>query len=324
VRPDVRRWFERRTYAGSAWHAAELVAVKGGTRVSVVLPALDEAATVGAIVAAIRRDLIDRVPLVDELVVLDSGSTDATADVAAGAGATVVAGGAVLPRLGSRPGKGEALWKSLHVTTGDLVVFLDADLRGFPTTYLTGLLGPLLTEPQVDFVKAAYDRPLRPGSPHGGGRVTELVARPLLNLHWPQLAGFVQPLAGEYAGRRSVLEQVPFVTGYGVELALLVDLLELVGLDALAQVDLGRRVHRNRSNAELGLMASAVTQTALTRLAPVELPAATLLAPRTTSMTQFDRGLDGRYRHTTTDVLVTERPPLASVPEYAVGRAVAS
>lgn len=324
MRPDVRRWFERRTYVGSSWDAAELVAAKSGARISVVLPALDEAGTVGGMVAAIRRDLIDALPLVDELLVLDSGSTDATAEVAAAAGATVITGADIAPHLGSAAGKGEALWKSLHVASGDLVVFLDADLTGFSTSYLTGLLGPLLKDPAVAFVKAAYDRPIRPDSPYGGGRVTELVARPLFKLHWPQLAGFIQPLAGEYAGRRAVLERVPFVTGYGVELALLIDLLELVGLDALAQVDLGRRMHRNRTNAELGLMASAVTQTALRRLSRTDPIATASIAAGTTSITQFDRGSDGRYRPRTTDVVVTERPPLVSVPGYAVDRAVAS
>ena len=164
---------------------------------------------------------------------MDSDSTDATAEVARAAGADVVATADVLPAHGTRPGKGEALWKSLAATTGDLVVFLDADLLGDVAHYVPGLLGPLLTDPQVAYVKGCYTRPLEVDGatlPAGGGRVTELTARPLLNALWPELAGFVQPLGGEYAGRRSALEQVPFVSGYGVEVGLLIDLLELGGL----------------------------------------------------------------------------------------------
>jgi glucosyl-3-phosphoglycerate synthase len=329
MRPDVRRWFERRTSAAADWPLEALLAAKHSREaapvtVSVVLPALDEARTVGAIVSAIRERLVDEHALVDELVVVDSGSTDATARVAADAGATVVAHEDVLPELGVRRGKGEALWKSLYVTTGDLVVFVDADLTDFDTGFVTGLLGPLLTDPTVAFVKATYDRPLHDGAtvlPAGGGRVTELVARPLLNLHWPRLAGFVQPLAGEYAGRRDVLERLPFVCGYGVELAMLVDLLDLVGLDALAQVDLGRRTHRNRDDADLGRMATAIWRTALGRLDRAG--DVRLLAEPAPALTQFERA-PGGYRTVTGEVEVLERPPMATVPGYGRGRAVAS
>src|SRR5687768_4682407 len=209
-----------------------------------------------------------RVPLVDELVVMDSDSTDATAAVARAAGADVVATTEVLPAYGTRPGKGEALWKSLAATTGDLVVFLDADLVGDISHFVPGLLGPLLTDPQVLYVKGCYTRPLElagDARPDGGGRVTELTARPLLNALWPELAGVVQPLGGEYAGRRSALERVPFVSGYGVEVGLLVDLLELPGLPALAQVDLGVRRHTSQSDEALGRMAGQVVSTVLAR-----------------------------------------------------------
>jgi glucosyl-3-phosphoglycerate synthase len=311
------------------WPLADLLAAKAGragrpTTVSVVLPALDEDATVGPIVETIRRELVERVPLVDELVVLDSGSSDATARVAAAAGATVVRADDVLPETGARRGKGEALWKSLAATTGDLVVFVDADLVDFDASFVTGLLGPLLTDPTVAFVKATYERPLDTGArllPAGGGRVTELVARPLLNLHWPELAGFVQPLGGEYAGRRSALERVPFVCGYGVELALLVDLLDTVGLDALAQVDVGRRTHRNRDDAALGRMAAAIWRTALRRLAAAGRLRVDDEPPP--ALTQFRR-VDGGYEVVTSDVDVDERPPILSVPGYARRRAVAS
>ena len=321
MRPDVRRWFERRTSAAADWSPGALLEAKGATTVSVVLPALDEEATIGPIVEAIRRALVEDVPLVDELVVLDSGSTDRTAGRAAAAGAMVVAGADVLAHLGTVPGKGEVLWKSLFATTGDVVVFVDADLEEFGAHVVTGLLGPLLTDAGTAFVKAAYDRPLGADAT-GGGRVTELVARPLLNLYWPELAGFVQPLAGEYAGRRTALEAVPFVSGYGVELALLVDLLDLVGLDGLAQVDLGRRVHRNRSDAALAPMASAIWQTALGRLEQ----AGRLVAQEepSSALTRFDRDGDGGWAARTVDVGVSERPPMAGVAEYAARQARAS
>ena len=254
----VRDWSARRSYRAADFRAAELVAAKAGRRISVVLPARDEESTVGQIVTALRTELMDRIPLIDELVVVDSHSTDATATVAADAGARVVAQGEILPAVGDVPGKGEALWKSLAATDGDIVTFLDADLREFDTDFAVGLLGPLLTEPGVVFCKGAFDRPLDDGRtvlPAGGGRVTELVARPLLATYWPSLTGFVQPLGGEYAGTRRALEAIPFAGAYGVDIGILIDLHELYGLDALAQVDLGRRVHRNSPDSALSVMA---------------------------------------------------------------------
>lgn len=313
LRPDVRRWFVRQTTTTQEWPVDRLLRHKGVTRVSLVLPALDEAATVGTIVDCVRRELVERVPLVDELLVLDSGSTDATARVAADAGAIVVARDDVLPHLGSVPGKGEVLWKSLHVTSGDIVAFVDADLHDFRADVVSGLLGPLLCDPGIDFVKGAAERPLQGVSPTGGGRVTELVARPLLNRHWPELAGFVQPLCGEYAARRTVLEQVPFVSGYGVEIGLLIDLLELIGLERMAQVDIGRRVHGHQDDAALGRMAGEVLSTAMARLGVESV---------STSLTQFQRN-GGSYRTTTSPVGVTERPPMATVAAYLAARAVA-
>ncbi len=317
MRPDVARWLELRTSAAADWPLPRLLAAKGAATVSVVLPALDEATTVGPIVEAIRRDLVGEPhPLVDELVVMDSGSTDRTAEVAAAAGARVVHRGDVLPRLPVLPGKGEVLWRSLAATSGDLVVFVDADLEEFSSAYVRGLLGPLLTEPRVALVKAVYERPLRAGGLvlPGGGRVTELVARPLLNLHWPELAGVVQPLAGEYAARRSLLEQLPFPTGYGVELGLLVDTFTRLGLDAIAQVDLGVRHHRHQDDAALGRMASEIWQTALARLD--QQGRLRLRGPLGPTLAQFGRDGD-RLVVTTYDVERPERPPMASVPEYA-------
>ncbi|MFD8973179.1 glucosyl-3-phosphoglycerate synthase [Streptomyces sp. NPDC059593] len=331
---EVERWLDRRSWSVADRPIERILAAKRNTKVSVVLPALNEEATVGDIVAVIRRELMsEAVPLVDELVVLDSGSTDRTAEVAAAAGARVVARDAILPRIPAVPGKGEVLWRSLMVTSGDVICFVDADLRDFSADFVTGIVGPLLTDPDVDFVKAMYDRPfgaapdglatgaapdeLATGAapdelasgktPGQGGRVTELVARPLLNLHWPQLAGFVQPLGGEYAARRSLLERLPFPVGYGVELGLLVDALHTVGLDALAQVDVGVRKHRHQDERALGRMAAAIYRTAQLRLSRGH-----LVRPR---LTQFERGEEG-FTPRTYAVDTEERPPMLDIAEY--------
>jgi glucosyl-3-phosphoglycerate synthase len=310
VLPEVERWLRRRTSAAADWPLETLLGAKGATRISVVLPARDEEETVGTIVGVIRRELVERAPLVDEIVVVDSRSSDRTAAVAAAAGAEVVGQDEVLPGEGRMSGKGEALWKSLAVTTGDLIVFVDADLRGFTASYVTGLLGPLLTDPEIAYVKGCYDRPLINGENRvegGGGRVTELVARPLINLHWPLLAGVMQPLGGEYAGRRELLERLPFVTGYGVELGLLLDVFRLAGLDAIAQVDLGRRVHSHQTTEALGAMACQILLTAWSRLErhgrmlPLEEPV--------TALTQFRRAPNG-HDVRVSDIGVGERPPM--------------
>ncbi|GAA2612253.1 glucosyl-3-phosphoglycerate synthase [Streptomyces violaceus] len=305
---EVERWLSTRSWSATDRPLHQILAAKQrtGQTVSVVLPALNEEETVGDIAAVIRHDLMRQVPLVDELVVVDSGSTDRTSEVAAAAGATVVHRDGILPRLPAVPGKGEVLWRSLLVTRGDIVCFVDADLRDFSSDFVSGIVGPLLTDPDVDLVKAMYDRPLG-GAPGQGGRVTELMARPLLNMHWPQLAGFVQPLGGEYAARRSLLEQLPFPVGYGVELGMLVDALHLAGLDALAQVDVGVRKHRHQDGQALGRMAAAIYRTAQLRLARGH-----LIRP---SLTQFERGGDG-FEPRTYSVDTEERPPMVEIAEY--------
>jgi len=317
VLPEVEAWLDRRTSRAQDWDAGVLAENKRGQRITVVLPARNESATVGTIVTDIRTALCERVPLVDEIVVIDSRSTDNTAEVAAQAGATVYHQDAIRPDLPPGAGKGEALWKSLFVATGDIIVFIDADLLSFTPDYVSGLLGPLITDPEVVYVKGCYDRPLNGASDgtYNGGRVTELVARPLLNQYWPQLAGFVQPLAGEYAGRADVLRRVPFVSHYGVELGLLIDLLETVGLDALAQVDLGVREHTNQSTPDLGVMAAQIQHTARNRL----LRSGRLVETVDTSTTlvQYVRSdtADGTYLPYPRETAITERPPADSVTE---------
>lgn len=313
MRADVERWFARRTFTASAFNVDQLIEAKSTTRISVVIPALDEQDTVAAVVRSCH------VPgLVDEVIVMDAGSSDATAQEAVAAGARVVLEQEILPRLGRVRGKGEALWKSLYVTTGDVIVFVDADIRDPDSRFVIGLLGPLLADPNLSFVKACYDRPLSVDGTlqaTGGGRVTELVARPIIAAHWPSLSGIVQPLSGEYAGRRSLLEQIPFIGGYGVELGLLIDVLDTVGIDAIAQVDLGRRIHRNQPDEALGRMAAAIWQAAMARLTGEGRMVARDEPGHV--LTQFSRDADGRLVGRSSDVVVTERPPMTSIKEYA-------
>ena len=270
VHDDAAAWFPRRTSVAADWAVEALLAAKGATRISVVIPARDEAPTIGAIVAGIRAALVDDAGLVDELVVIDSDSTDDTASSAAEAGAVVHESRGIRPDLGSHRGKGEALWKAQFVTTGDVLVFVDADLTGWGTHFVTGLVGPMLADPDVALVKGFYDRVLDDGTSGPvtpqGGRVTELVARPLLDLYRPELAAVVQPLAGEWAIRRSVFEQLTVPVGYGVELAVLLDVAARYGLDAVAQVDLGARAHSHQSVHDLGVMAAEILAVAHRRL----------------------------------------------------------
>ena len=314
---DTWEWFGKRTYHYSQFEPAKLRAAKErlGLTVSVCLPTRDEAATVGAIVRALRKRLLERSRLIDEIVVMDAGSVDDTVVIALAEGARVFREQDVLPEVGPGSGKGEALWKSLHACQGDVICWIDADISNFHPRFVHGLLGPLLMDPEVLYVKAFYERPIREHNAlrsTGGGRVTELVARPLLNLLWPQLAGIVQPLSGEYAGRRVALEQVPFSSGYGVELGLLVDLAERFGMDAIAQVDLERRVHRNQDVQALGRMSFGILQAVFQRL--VEEGRA---APGTygTTLVQFSNQLR-EYHMEPREIVTTRRPPIVTVDGY--------
>jgi glucosyl-3-phosphoglycerate synthase len=305
VTAPVADWLARRTYAGDDFPLDRLLAAKGTTTVSVVLPAREVAATIEPTLAQLvpLRDA----GLLDELLVIDAASADGTATIAARAGATVVQEAQVLPEHGPARGKGDALWRAVHATRGDVIAFVDADSAGFDARFALGLLGPLLTDADVAFVKGAYRRPLTVGVetvPEGGGRVTELLARPLLNLHVPELAGIVQPLAGEVAARRSLLESLPFPVGYGVEIANLIDALRHAGLDALAQVDLGERRNAHQPLHALSAMAYAVLVAAERRIHG-DRPAGDLIPSLARPRADGSLAL--------AEVAVEERPPLRSL-----------
>ena len=305
-------WFASRTYRADNFDIADLAARKAddGTTVSVVLPAFNESATIAGVIHACA-ELSGQ--LVDEIVVTDGGSTDDTTTVAAEAGATVYGPDQLLPDHGPMLGKGDALWRSLSVTTGDIVVFVDTDIRNPDPRFVWALLGPLLTEPTVDLVKAYYERPIEVGGqlqPSGGGRVTELMARPLLNLFWPELAGIIQPLSGEYAVRRDLLTELPFFTGYGVEIGMLIDTLESRGINAMAQVDLSTRIHRNQTLDALSRMASGILHVAADRLRSSG--RATIAEGLPTAYTQFTRDDNGTSpeQH---DIKIVERRPFSEL-----------
>jgi len=312
IASPVGDWFPRQTFQATDFVQAELLAAKTCS-VSVVIPARNEQATVGGVVSQIRSELAE---LVDEVIVIDSDSTDDTARIAGDSGATVWAARDIRPDLDSVPGKGEALWKALFVAKGEICVFIDADLTEWGPHFVTGLLGPLFADENTLLVKGFYDRladdlPEAAGEPlPQGGRVTELVGRPLLNLYWPELAAVVQPLAGEWAIRRRLIEALSIPVGYGVEFATLVDTFAQHGLDAIAQVDLGRRGHRHQNVHDLGLMAAEILATGLRRLpgesVDVSGPSGVLW--------QFDRSLSEPW--VARAVPLAERPPAMLIDGY--------
>ncbi|HEY6058354.1 MAG TPA: glucosyl-3-phosphoglycerate synthase, partial [Candidatus Limnocylindrales bacterium] len=296
---------------------------KQGLTISLVLPTLDEEETIGPIVRRATKELVERFPLLDEILVVDSASTDATREIAANEGARVVEHHTILTRYGSYKGKGEGLWKSLFETSGDLVVWADTDVQAWHPRFVYGTLGPLLHEPRIQYVKGYYQRPIVEGGvlkEGGGGRVTELVARPLINLFFPELSGLIQPLAGEYAGRRTLLETLPFFTGYAVEIGHLIDIAERVGLEGLGQVDLERRVHRNQELEGLSRMSFVILQAVMKRLE--ERRRARLFAELGSTM-KLPRSGRGRLSLEVIELADHERPPMVRIPEYLEKRRLA-
>ncbi|MEM6405114.1 MAG: glucosyl-3-phosphoglycerate synthase [Pseudomonadota bacterium] len=314
----VDRWFAENTYHANEFADLQhLVALKKaqGVTISLALPALNEEKTIGHIIRTAQQACMEQVPLLDEIVLMDSNSTDRTREIAHELNVPVYIHQDVLPEYGARTGKGEALWKSVHVTSGDLIIWVDTDITNFHPHFIYGLVGALLHREETGFAKGFYRRPLQVGDTHtpgGGGRVTELTARPLLNLFYPALAGIIQPLSGEYGGRREILEQLTFTSGYGVETSLLIDIYEKFGLNAIAQINMEERIHHNQPLHNLSKMAFAITQTVCHRLArrtDVRIP----------DLNKTLRSVchhQGQISLQTDQIAEAERPPLSELPEY--------
>jgi glucosyl-3-phosphoglycerate synthase len=319
----VDRWFAENTYHSREFRdIARLVSLKReqGLTLSLGLPTLNESATIGNIIEVMQRALVEEHPLIDEIVVIDSGSTDDTVEIARSLGVRVHAHPDILPEYGTFVGKGEALWKSLHLLRGDLVAWCDTDISNIQPQFVYGVVGPLLADPRVGYVKGFYRRPLNFGGElqtAGGGRVTELTARPILNLFYPELSGLLQPLSGEYAARRELLERMPFFTGYGVEIGHLIDILESFGLNRLAQVDLGVRIHRNQELFDLSKMAFAIMQVAVRRLGDRHRLHLVEEVNRTMKLIHYS---DDRFFLELKDIGDEERPPMFSIPQYLARR----
>lgn len=316
----VDRWFAENTFTSAEFRNIQrLVELKQqqGLTISLALPALNEAETIGEVIGKSQQALMHDFPLLDEIVLIDSRSQDRTREIAESYGLPVFIHQDILPQYGSFIGKGEALWKSLYVLKGDLVVWCDTDITNFHPRFIYGLLGPLLREPRLVYSKGFYRRPIKVGDTvvaTGGGRVTELTARPLLNLFYPELSGVVQPLSGEYAARREAVEWAPFFTGYGVETGMLIDLLEHHGLGALAQVDLQQRIHRNQDLLSLSKMAFAIIQVVMQRMEQRQ--RAQLVEPVNQNMKLIRHAADDGFHLEVREIRDHERPPMATIPEY--------
>ena len=290
---------------------------KKNVTISLCLPTLNEEGTIAKEIVIMKSELMTRHPLIDEIVVIDSGSTDNTRDIARSYDVMVHEADDILPDLVRYKGKGENLWKALYVTQGDIIIYIDADIKNIHHRFAYGLIGPLLLSDQIRFSKAFYDRPISVGEnkwrPTGGGRVTELVTRPLFSLFMPDLTQFVQPLSGEYAGYRDIFEAIPFHIGYGVETGMLIDIHEKWGLDVMAQVDLDRRVHKNQDTKALGRMSFVIIKTFLKRVQ--KLSRVQVNQQLFDEMIQYHL-VNGKLQPDIYTLEENERPPMNTIPEY--------
>ena len=316
---DNQKWLDQNTFHhGEFWDILNLVKEKEkkGLTISLCIPTLNEEKTIGKEVLILRSELMERYPLIDEFAVIDSGSTDKTLQVASSYGADTYLASNILPEVGDKRGKGENLWKAIHQLKGDIICYVDADISNIHPRFVYGLVAPLIKKEEVQYVKAFYDRPLNYSSglrSSGGGRVTEILIRPLFSLFYPELTNIIQPLSGEYAARREVLEVIPFPIGYGVETSHLLDLYEKFGIDAFAQTDLDRRVHRNQTTNALGKMSFGILQTFINRLHSQG------MIDRVPNMETFYRRFeveDGAYNQLVQEVVEEERPAMIEVEEY--------
>lgn len=315
----IEKWLQSNTFHhGEFWDNLELVRKKEelGLKISLCIPTLNEEATIGKEIVIFKSELMDRYSLIDEFAVIDSGSTDRTREVAAAYGADVYLSSEILPSQGFKRGKGENLWKAIYQLEGDIIVYVDADIKNIHPRFVTGLVGPLLFHDEIKYVKAFYDRPLAFSQgirPSGGGRVTEILVRPLFSLFFPELTALIQPLSGEYAVRREVLEAIPFPIGYGVETSHILDVYRKWGLDAFGQTDLDQRVHRNQSTLSLGKMSFGILQSFLSRIESFSM--VEKLPEMQNVFRQFQ--VEGnRYEQVTFEIVEEERPPMLEIPEY--------
>src|SRR6056297_2012145 len=312
-------WLKRNTYHHSAFAELEdLVAQKQkqGLSISLCIPTLNEEATIGKEIILFRSELMSRYPLLDEIAVIDSGSTDDTVSVARSFGADVYLADNILPDLDSKKGKGENLWKAIYQLKGDIVVYIDADIKNIHPRFVYGLIAPLIYRPEISYVKAFYDRPLAFSEgirPSGGGRVTEILIRPMFSLFMPELSVIIQPLSGEYAVRREVLEEIPFPIGYGVETSHLIDVYNRWGLTAFAQTDLDQRVHRNQPTRDLGKMSFGILQTILSRLTALEIIGD---IPEVSTILRQFQVKDQLFETVEHEIVEEERPPMVEIAEY--------
>jgi glucosyl-3-phosphoglycerate synthase len=313
-------WLEKNTFHYSEFNNLNrLVEEKQrkNLKISLCLPTLNEEKTIAKEILIMKSELMTRHPLLDEIVVIDSGSTDKTREIASAFGADVYEATEILPHLETFKGKGENLWKALYITQGDIIVYLDADIKNIHHRFAYGLLGPLLLFDHIKYVKAFYDRPIAIGKskirPTGGGRVTELVIRPLFSLFFPELTQILQPLSGEYAGVRELFEKIPFPIGYGVETSMILDIYEKWGLDVMAQVDLDKRIHRNQDTRALGKMAFAILQTFIERKRKLGLIDFT--EDLFDEMIQYNL-VKNQYMPDVYKIEGHERPPIIEVPKY--------
>jgi len=315
----VDQWLETNTFHHSAFaDLGRMVEEKErqGLTVSLCLPTLNEAKTIGKEIVIFKSELMTRYPLLDEIAVIDSGSADRTVEIASEFGADVYLAADILPEAGDKRGKGENLWKAIYQLKGDIIIYVDADIKNIHHRFAYGLLGPLIYRTEIRYVKAFYDRPLALSHgvrPSGGGRVTEILIRPLFSLFFPELTAIIQPLSGEYAVRREVLEQIPFPIGYGVETSHLIDVYGKWGLEAFAQTDLDQRVHRNQPTRDLGKMAFGIIQTFFSRLHALDLLDREPEMRRVLRQYQM-RGQ--RYEKVEFHIRDEERPPMIEVPAY--------
>ena len=319
IQDKIARWLETNTFHHSEfWDMQELVRAKreAGLTISLCIPTLNEETTIGKEIIVFKSELMDRYPLIDEIAVIDSGSSDRTLEIAASYGADTYLSSEILPQYGFKPGKGENLWKAIHQLRGDIICYVDADIKNIHSKFASALVAPLIYRPEIQYVKAFYDRPLAVSDdlrPSGGGRVTEILVRPLFSIFFPELTALIQPLSGEYAVRRDVLERLPFPIGYGVETSHLIDLYQLSGLNAFAQTDLDKRVHRNQSTTDLGRMSFGILQSFLDRLTKYGM--AKDLPEWHGFFRQFQAG-GLRHEQVTREIFEEERPPMITLPEY--------